>query len=89
MGGSNDDTYKPVHDWPLTGIGRDLLRCAVWFERRNGVETVEIDYAITSVPRDRADAGQLLAWWRGHWSITPERCARRSQRRMANRKNLP
>jgi predicted transposase YbfD/YdcC len=37
--------------------------------KRSGVETVEIDYAITSVPRDRADAGQLLAWWRGHWGI--------------------
>jgi hypothetical protein len=36
---------------------------------RNGVETTEIDYAITSVPRDQANAVQLLAWWRGHWGI--------------------
>jgi hypothetical protein len=33
------------------------------------VPTEEIDYAITSVPRDLADASTLLAWWRGHWSI--------------------
>lgn len=37
--------------------------------RRGGIETTEIDYAITSVPRGRADAAQLLAWWRGHWGI--------------------
>ena len=37
--------------------------------RRNGIETTEIDYAITSVPRDQAGASQLLAWWRGHWGI--------------------
>ena len=30
---------------------------------------MEIDYAITSVPRNQADAAQLLAWWRGHWGI--------------------
>ena len=28
-----------------------------------------MQYAITSVPRNQADAGQLLAWWRGHWGI--------------------
>jgi hypothetical protein len=33
------------------------------------VPTEEIDYAITSVPRDLADASTLLAWWRGHWGI--------------------
>jgi len=37
--------------------------------RQGGTETTEIDYAITSVPRDQADAAQLLAWWRGHWGI--------------------
>lgn len=30
---------------------------------------MEVDYAITSVPRSLADAAQLLAWWRGHWGI--------------------
>ena len=37
--------------------------------QRHGRETVEVEYAITSVPRDRADAHELLAWWRGHWGI--------------------
>ena len=36
---------------------------------RDGKKTVETDYAITSVPRDLADASTLLAWWRGHWGI--------------------
>src|SRR5262245_10441348 len=36
---------------------------------RNAVETTEIHYAITSVPRSLANASQLLAWWQGHWGI--------------------
>jgi len=52
-------------DWPGLAQVCRLVRTT----KRNGVETVEIDYAITSVPRDQADAGQLLAWWRGHWGI--------------------
>lgn len=34
-----------------------------------GEETYEVSYAITSVPRDRADAAMLLGWHRGHWGI--------------------
>lgn len=52
-------------DWPHLAQVCRLVRTT----RRDGVETVEIDYAITSAPRDRADATTLLAWWRGHWSI--------------------
>jgi len=52
-------------DWPGISQVCRLVRTT----RRNGVETEEIDYAITSVPRDQADAAQLLAWWRGHWGI--------------------
>jgi len=37
--------------------------------KRARQETVEIDYAVTSVPRDQADAAQLLTWWRSHWGI--------------------
>lgn len=37
--------------------------------RYRGETTVEVDYAITSVPRELAPAAQLLAWWRGHWGI--------------------
>jgi predicted transposase YbfD/YdcC len=36
---------------------------------RNGQTKVEVDYAITSVPRDSAGASTLLQWWRGHWGI--------------------
>lgn len=36
---------------------------------RNGQTSVEVQYAITSVPRSRANASQLLAWWREHWTI--------------------
>jgi Transposase DDE domain len=30
---------------------------------------VEVEYAVTSASRDRADASDLLSWWRGHWGI--------------------
>ena len=52
-------------DWPHLEQVCRLVRTT----RRGGVETIEIDYAITSVPRKQADAAQLLAWWRGHWGI--------------------
>ena len=52
-------------DWPHLAQVCRLVRTT----RRGGVETIEIDYAITSVPRDQAAAAQLLAWWRGHWGI--------------------
>lgn len=52
-------------DWPGLAQVCRIVRTT----RRSGIETTEIDYAITSVPRDQADAAQLLAWWRGHWGI--------------------
>lgn len=52
-------------DWPHLAQVCRLVRTV----RCGGFETVEIDYAITSVPRDQADAGRLLTWWRGHWGI--------------------
>lgn len=36
---------------------------------RGGESTVEVQYLITSVPRDRAAAATLLGWARGHWGI--------------------
>lgn len=36
---------------------------------RGGRETIEEQYAITSVSRPRADAALLLQNWRGHWGI--------------------
>ncbi len=32
-------------------------------------DELEVQYAVTSVPRGQADAAQLLAWWREHWGI--------------------
>ena len=32
-------------------------------------ESVEVSHAITSVPRDPANAATLLVWHRGHWGI--------------------
>ena len=52
-------------DWPgLAQICRLTRRTL-----RNGKETTETQYAITSVPRDKADARKLLCWWRKHWDI--------------------
>jgi hypothetical protein len=52
-------------DWPHLAQVCRLVRTT----QRDGIKTVEIDYAVTSVPRDQADATILLAWWRGHWGI--------------------
>jgi hypothetical protein len=52
-------------DWP--GV-KQVLR----LERttlRHGQKTVEVQYAITSLSPDRADAVQLLTYWVGHWGI--------------------
>jgi hypothetical protein len=37
--------------------------------RRDGKETREVEYAITSAGPEWADAEALLGWWRGHWGI--------------------
>lgn len=52
-------------DWPGVEQACRLTRIT----KRDGQEQHEVEYAITSVSRSRADAGQLLAWWRGHWGI--------------------
>jgi Transposase DDE domain len=36
---------------------------------QDGKVSIETRYFITSVPRELADARQLLQWARGHWSI--------------------
>ena len=36
---------------------------------RGGKQTVEVQYAITSVSPQRADAALLLARWRDHWGL--------------------
>jgi predicted transposase YbfD/YdcC len=34
-----------------------------------GKKTVEVQYAISSLPRARADAALIMTRWRGHWGI--------------------
>jgi Transposase DDE domain len=52
-------------DWPgLSQVCR-LERTT----RCKGRTTVEIQYAISSLPRELADAAFLLDHWRGHWGI--------------------
>jgi hypothetical protein len=37
--------------------------------KRDGKETREVEYAITSAGPEWAGAAELLGWWRGHWGI--------------------
>lgn len=52
-------------DWPGLAQVCRIVRTT----RQGGTESVEVDYAITSAPREQASATTLLAWWRGHWGI--------------------
>jgi predicted transposase YbfD/YdcC len=52
-------------DWP--GLAQ-VCRIQRW-RRCGGAEVHEVAYAITSVPRQQADAELLLTWNRGHWGI--------------------
>ena len=52
-------------DWPDVGQVCRLERVV----RRDGKETREVEYAITSAGPEWADAATLLGWWRGHWGI--------------------
>jgi hypothetical protein len=52
-------------DWPGVGQVCRLERVV----RRDGVESREVAYAITSVGPEWAGAAELLGWWRGHWGI--------------------
>ena len=52
-------------NWPGTAQVCQITRTVT----RGSETTTEVHYAITSVPRSRADAAQLSKWWRGHWGI--------------------
>lgn len=52
-------------DWPGLAQVCRLERTTV----RKGQQTVEVQYAISSLPRQRADAATLLKSWQGHWGI--------------------
>lgn len=63
------NTTDGTSDWPGLAQVCRIVRTVT----RAGKTTQEIDYAITSVPREQAGASQLLEWWRGHWGI--ENCS--------------
>jgi len=52
-------------DWPDVGQVCRLERVV----KRNGEQTREVAYAITSAGPEWADAEVLRQWWRGHWGI--------------------
>lgn len=52
-------------DWPDVGQVCRLERIV----RREGKETREVEYAVTSAGVEWVDAEMLLAVWRGHWGI--------------------
>jgi predicted transposase YbfD/YdcC len=52
-------------DWPGVAQVCRLQRTT----RRKGCSTVEVQYAITSLSRPRADTAFLIGHWRGHWGI--------------------
>jgi predicted transposase YbfD/YdcC len=52
-------------DWPGLKQACRLVRTT----KRNGQEEIEIEYAVTNLPRSLASAEQLLGHWRGHWGI--------------------
>jgi hypothetical protein len=58
-------TLTKGQDWAGLRQGFELTR-----ERTvKGKTTVEVVYGVTSLGRDRADAGRLLGLTRGHWGI--------------------
>ena len=54
-------------DWP--GVSQVLLRHSQRTIISSGKTTNKITYAITSLPRQQANADQLAAIWHAHWTI--------------------
>ena len=52
-------------DWPGVAPVGQVESVVV----KDGTTTTEVRSFLTSVPRSEANAGQLLDWVRGHWSI--------------------
>lgn len=53
-------------DWP--GVAQ-ICQVERAVQRPGHEPSREVAYALTSVPREQADAATLLRWWRGHWGI--------------------
>ena len=54
-------------DWP--GVSQVMLRHSQRTIISSGKTTNKITYAITSLPLQQANADQLAAIWRAHWTI--------------------
>jgi predicted transposase YbfD/YdcC len=54
-------------DWP--DVGQVMRRTCRRITRKTGVVSEKVTYGITSLPRAQANAKQLEALWRGHWTI--------------------
>jgi predicted transposase YbfD/YdcC len=54
-------------DWP--GLAQALCIERTRIEKRSGRQERERNYAVTSLPPDRATAAQFLPLWREHWGI--------------------
>jgi predicted transposase YbfD/YdcC len=54
-------------DWPCLEQVFKLERTTV--HRRSGVTSVETVYGLTSLPKERASAQQMLTWTRAYWGI--------------------
>ena len=52
-------------NWPGVAQVCQLTRTVT----RDGQTTTDVQFAITSAPREQADASRLLGWSRGHWGI--------------------
>ena len=52
-------------DWPAVAQVAALERTVTV----GGKARAEVEYLVTSVPRERAGAATLLRWARGHWGI--------------------
>jgi hypothetical protein len=57
--------WNVYRDWPGVAQVGQVERVVV----KDGTTTTEVRSFLTSVPRSEANAGQLLEWVRGHWSI--------------------
>jgi len=57
--------------WPGVAQVLRVQRVARWTDRASGQDRtrVEVAYAITSLPPERATAAALLVRWRAHWHI--------------------
>jgi hypothetical protein len=76
MVGSKDEPFKPAPllneylDWPHVGQVYRLERHFRWLRRGEVYKTTcEVEFGITSLPRQQASPAQVLQARRSHWGI--------------------